>query len=226
MRVGMADVSVLCCVALVGGCASAPRAEPGIAVTVMSAPERATVSLHGRALGVTPVEVTLPSLADVLAIDATLTGSDVIETRVHVVGPTRATVLFRFGVEVGALARRLGLARVLVFDYAANATFDIDRDNLKEEFLPLLREQAAMLNRYFPGVEVYVCGHTDDTGTRQHNLELSLRRAQSVSAFLASCGVEPKRLVAQGFGEDYPVETNATPEGRAFNRRTEIMLPR
>ena len=207
------------------GCASSPPTAPTIAVSVRSSPEKAEVFLKGRLVGTTTVSLDVASLAQLLEITARIPGSELIETRVHVVTPQRAELSFRFGAEPGVLARRLGLTKVLIFDYASNATFDVDRYELKGDFLSLLRQQAAILNEYFPTIEVYVCGHTDDTGTAVHNLELSLKRAEVVSAFLASCGVEKRRMVVQGFGKDYPVEANSTEEGRALNRRTEIILP-
>ncbi len=213
-------------IVLAAACATAPPPATGIAVQATSSPEKATVFLRGRDLGATPAFFTVPALADVLEVSAALPGSEVIETRVRILSPTRAELLFRFGTEPGPLARKLGLTKILVFDNAATTMFDIDRAEIKDEFLPLLREQAAILNRYFPGIDAYVCGHTDDTGTSAHNLELSLQRAQAVSTFLASCEVDRTRLATQGFGEDFPVESNATIEGRALNRRTEIVLPR
>ncbi|MFI5167564.1 MAG: OmpA family protein [Thermoanaerobaculales bacterium] len=207
------------------GCATSPPAAPAITVSVRSSPEKAEVFLKGKPVGTTTVSLDVASLADLIEITARIPGSELIETRIRVETPQRAEISFRFGAEPGPLAKKLGLTKVLIFDYASNATFDIDRYELKEEFLSLLREQATILNQYFPTIEVYVCGHTDDTGTPAHNLELSLKRAQAVSAFLASRGVEQRRLVTQGFGKDYPVEANSTEEGRALNRRTEIILP-
>lgn len=226
MRIWFAVSIFFISIVLAVSCTTAPPAPLGIAVAVSSSPEKAAVFLHGKSLGTTPISFTVSALADVLEVSATLPNSEVVETRVRILSPTRAELLFRFGTEPGPLATRLGLTKILVFDNAATTMFDIDRAEIKADFLPLLREQAAILNRYFPGVDAYVCGHTDDTGTSAHNLQLSLQRAQAVTTFLASCNVRPARLVTQGFGEDYPVESNATSEGRALNRRTEIVLPR
>ena len=222
----VAVVLLLVPLALASGCATSPSpAPPPIAVTVRSLPEKAAVFLKGAPVGTTTVSLRVASLADLIEIDARMPGSELIETRIRMVTPQRAELLFRFGTEPGALAKRLGLTKMLIFDYASNATFDVDRYDLKEEFLSLLREQATILNDYFPAVDVYVCGHTDDTGTAAHNLELSHKRAQTVAAFLAGRGVEKRRMIIQGFGEDYPVEPNSTEEGRTLNRRTEIILP-
>jgi outer membrane protein OmpA-like peptidoglycan-associated protein len=73
-----------------------------------------------------------------------------------------------------------------------------------------------------PHIEVEVQGHTDDSGTREHNLELSQERAESVVAYLVEQGVEPERLTAKGYGPDEPIADNATKKGRAQNRRVEF----
>jgi len=69
-----------------------------------------------------------------------------------------------------------------------------------------------------------VQGHTDNTGTREHNLELSQKRAGSVVAYLVEKGVEAGRLEAKGYGPDVPIADNATPEGQEQNRRVEFKI--
>ena len=71
-------------------------------------------------------------------------------------------------------------------------------------------------------MEIY--GHTDSTASDAHNLDLSQRRAQSVGGILTASGVTPSRLVMVGRGESQPVATNDTQEGRAQNRRVEILI--
>ncbi len=79
------------------------------------------------------------------------------------------------------------------------------------------------LNRY-PNTRVEVIGHTDNTGSAAYNMDLSQRRAQAVAAVLRQGGVSTGRIVAYGRGEDQPVASNLTPEGRAQNRRVEIII--
>lgn len=69
-------------------------------------------------------------------------------------------------------------------------------------------------------------GHTDAQGADSFNEELSLRRAEQVRDFLVSRGVPPDRISVRGLGEYRPVASNSTPEGRANNRRVEIVLQR
>lgn len=79
------------------------------------------------------------------------------------------------------------------------------------------------LNRY-PNTRVEVIGHTDNTGSAAYNMDLSQRRAQAVAAVLRQGGVSTGRIVAYGRGEDQPVASNLTAEGRAQNRRVEIII--
>jgi outer membrane protein OmpA-like peptidoglycan-associated protein len=67
-------------------------------------------------------------------------------------------------------------------------------------------------------------GYTDSTGTAEENLRLSKDRAQAVADMLGDLGVEEKRIHVQGYGDQYPVEANATERGRALNRRVEIVI--
>ena len=86
-----------------------------------------------------------------------------------------------------------------------------------------LRTVAASLNRY-PDTTVNVIGHTDNTGEAAYNADLSQRRAQAVAAVLVGAGVAQGRIATIGRGEDVPVASNQTPEGRAQNRRVEIVI--
>lgn len=76
-----------------------------------------------------------------------------------------------------------------------------------------------------PERTIKIEGHTDSMGDEAYNLELSQRRAESVRAFLVQNGVEPKRIVARGYGETAPVATNETAAGRQQNRRVELVFP-
>ncbi|WEF23503.1 OmpA family protein [Paracoccus sp. S3-43] len=82
---------------------------------------------------------------------------------------------------------------------------------------------ARNLNQY-PNSRVQVVGHTDNTGSAAHNMDLSQRRAQSVASILTAAGVAPARLTATGQGFNQPVASNDTAAGRAQNRRVEILI--
>ena len=86
-----------------------------------------------------------------------------------------------------------------------------------------LRAIAGNLSSY-PASTVLVVGHTDDSGTNEYNLDLSERRANSVAWVLESSGVAPTRLEPQGLGETQPIAANITEEGKAQNRRVELII--
>ncbi|MDP2423308.1 MAG: OmpA family protein [Bacteroidales bacterium] len=75
-----------------------------------------------------------------------------------------------------------------------------------------------------PGLKIEIIGHTDNTGSREYNLNLSSKRAQAVHNHLIIYGIGQERLKYMGFGDIYPIDTNETPEGRARNRRTEFKI--
>lgn len=193
-------------------------------VQVSSDPGPAALALDGRPLGQTPLAFAVAGADDLLKLTATHPSGPVVEKRVRFLAMDRAEVSFTFGEGRSAMAKVLGLPRILVFDYGAGVTFDVNRAELKPDFLPLLARQADLLQRAFQGLEVHVCGHTDSTGGADHNLALSLARARAVSADLSQRGVEAPRLKVQGLGSAYPIAPNDTDAQRALNRRTEIIL--
>jgi len=107
--------------------------------------------------------------------------------------------------------------------------------NLKNVFFQsgsaLLQDQSkyelntlAALLKSNSNVKVELGGHTDSQGDDANNQVLSQKRAESVLNFLTVKGVSTSGLVARGYGEANPVETNETPEGRQANRRTELKI--
>jgi len=104
-------------------------------------------------------------------------------------------------------------------------------ENLFESGLPRLSEDApqrlgalAQTLRRYPESNVAVRGYTDSLGNARANLRLSEERASNVSGYLSSAGVDPNRLKALGFGEQFPVASNDTDDGREKNRRVEIEI--
>ncbi|MEO5622444.1 MAG: OmpA family protein [Dokdonella sp.] len=90
--------------------------------------------------------------------------------------------------------------------------------------IAILDQAIDALKRY-PEIKVELDGHTDSIGTDAYNQKLSERRAQIVSDYLTSHGIDSSRITAvKGFGETQPIDTNATKEGRARNRRTELKV--
>jgi outer membrane protein OmpA-like peptidoglycan-associated protein len=101
--------------------------------------------------------------------------------------------------------------------------FATDSAALQPTLVSDLRAVAASLQKY-PNSTVQVIGHTDNTGAAAYNQDLSQRRAGAVAAVLRDYGVPGGRIVAVGQGEDQPVASNLTPEGRQQNRRVEIII--
>lgn len=111
----------------------------------------------------------------------------------------------------------------LLLNMPSQVTFDVDSSAVKPEFRNTLNDVASTLVQY-ESTYIDVYGHTDSTGSDAYNQTLSERRAQSVSSYLTSRGVQSARLATRGFGESQPVASNTTEEGRAQNRRVEIRI--
>ncbi len=112
----------------------------------------------------------------------------------------------------------------LVLNMPSDVTFGVDRADIQPQFMRVLDGVATILNRY-PQTLVDVIGHADSTGDDNYNQVLSERRASSVAMFLTDRSrVLPGRLFVQGRGESQPTASNETAEGRAANRRVEIVL--
>ena len=196
-----------------------------LAVEVLSTPPQATITLKDRTLGLTPQSISVDTASDLLQLRAVIGESEAAEKRIRFLSPEKAEVHFLFGKNQSPLARTLGLSKVLVFDYGEGITFDVDQHELRPVFAALLERQAEMLMAHFTNLDIYVCGHTDSSGNLNHNLALSLARAQTVAESLAAKGVPRARMKVQGFGSAFPLASNDTVEGKALNRRTEIVLP-
>ena len=85
-------------------------------------------------------------------------------------------------------------------------------------------DKVVSLLRANPAMAIEIGGHTDNTGTAEHNLLLSGRRAEEVMKYLSSKGIGPERISHKGYGMDMPVASNESEEGRALNRRTEMKI--
>ena len=101
--------------------------------------------------------------------------------------------------------------------------FDTNKADLKAPARNALTNFATSL-RNDPNTNVQIFGHTDNTGTREVNERLSLKRANAVRDYLANSGVQTYRMETKGLAYDYPVADNSTAEGRAQNRRVEVYI--
>ena len=100
--------------------------------------------------------------------------------------------------------------------------FDFNKSNIRPDAIPILDEAAEILGKH-PDVTVDVNGYCDIIGGVAYNQRLSERRANAVAGYLEGKGIAPNRLVAHGYGKTQFVATNATAEGRAQNRRVELV---
>ena len=129
--------------------------------------------------------------------------------------------------EVGEMAQEVTAGDMLAAlnkdgRIALSIHFDTGKATIKPESQKIVAEIAALLKGN-PGLQVSIEGHTDNTGTPQGNKTLSDERAKAVVAAVVAQGVEASRLAAVGWGQDKPIADNATDEGRAKNRRVEVV---
>ena len=111
----------------------------------------------------------------------------------------------------------------IILNMPGNVTFQTNSADINAGFYQVLNSVALVLKEFDKTV-VDVAGHADSTGDEAKNLELSQRRASSVSSYLGAQGVSSQRLITVGYGETRPIASNDTPEGRTQNRRVEITL--
>ena len=103
------------------------------------------------------------------------------------------------------------------------AHFAFASDELSESGMANLETAVATLEKH-PSISVVCEGHTDSVGSEEYNMDLGQRRADSVCDFLVAQGVDASRVRAVSFGESDPQATNDTAEGRAENRRVEVVV--
>ncbi|MGA1181425.1 MAG: OmpA family protein [Marivivens sp.] len=125
--------------------------------------------------------------------------------------------------QMGSQVGIVNTGNQLIVTMPQDILFATDSASLTGSLRSDLYTLAASLNRY-PGSTVNVVGHTDNVGTAAYNQDLSERRARAVASVLSDGGVSPYRMVAFGRGEDQPIATNLTAEGRQQNRRVEIII--
>jgi len=121
----------------------------------------------------------------------------------------------------GAEVQRIGEGIKITFD--SGILFDIDKSDLRPVSQTNLAELAKILNKY-PDTNILIEGHTDNTGSDDHNMTLSKDRAQAVALYMATLDVKSARFSTAGYGETQPIVMNDTAEGRQKNRRVDIAV--
>ena len=122
------------------------------------------------------------------------------------------------GAAGGVTAPRPGTSEDFVVNVGDRVFFDFDKYNLKPEARDILQRQAAWLKKY-PSVTIDVEGHCDERGTREYNLALGERRANSSKNYLVALGVNPNRIKTISYGKERPAVTGSNDAAWAQNRR-------
>jgi outer membrane protein OmpA-like peptidoglycan-associated protein len=126
--------------------------------------------------------------------------------------------------ELARLASVKQEERGLVITLSGSVLFASDKSELLPAAQQRLSDVAKALNEGKPDAQIVVEGHTDAKGSPTNNLDLSARRAEAVRSYLVSQGVDQKRIRSQGLGLSRPIADNKSAEGRANNRRVEIVV--
>lgn len=121
----------------------------------------------------------------------------------------------------GATITRVGEGIKVTFD--SGILFDVDKAALRPQSMQNISELARILNKY-EDTDILVEGHTDATGSEEHNLQLSRSRAQSVGNYLSQVNVNSSRFTLMGYGETQAIADNETNDGRQANRRVELAI--
>ncbi len=121
----------------------------------------------------------------------------------------------------GARIERIGEGIKITFE--SGILFDVNSSQLRPVAKTNLEKLATILNKY-PDTDVLIEGHTDSTGSADYNMQLSIMRANSVGGYLTQQQVLGNRLKMMGYGENQPIQTNSTADGRQANRRVEIAV--
>lgn len=104
-----------------------------------------------------------------------------------------------------------------------NVYFDTDKATIKPESYKQLNELADLLKEK-KSMEIEIAGHTDNVGNEKYNQDLSKRRAESIKSYLVKKGANAQHIRAAGYGDQQPIASNATADGRAKNRRIEVRI--
>lgn len=123
----------------------------------------------------------------------------------------------------GAKVERVGEGIDVTFDKDAGIYFASNKSIINNDTKNTLAKLAAVLKKY-PETNLFVDGHTDSDGSEEHNVKLSLSRANAVANYLKSLGVPADRFTVKGEGEAFPIADNSTAVGKAKNRRVELAI--
>ncbi len=121
----------------------------------------------------------------------------------------------------GAEVTRVGEGINVTFNEDAGVYFDTNKSNVKGTSAQTLQKMAGIFKEY-PKTVILVEGHTDSAGPEDYNMNLSRQRAESVTNYLISQGIDANRFTTKWYGENQPKADNSTAEGKSQNRRVEL----
>jgi len=121
----------------------------------------------------------------------------------------------------GVSVKRTGNKLELIMP--GNLTFNTNSSNINSDFYEVLDSVSKVMKEYNK-TDIFISGHTDNTGKDSYNMTLSEKRADSVAKYLKSRMVQAERITTQGFGSKFPLSSNSTSQGRENNRRVEIEI--
>lgn len=116
---------------------------------------------------------------------------------------------------------RLSTDRIEILE---SILFFVAEARIRPESFKILDQVATVMEQHPEILRIRIEGHTDSQGAATYNQDLSERRALAVRTYLIERGISPGRLLARGYGEDYPIAPNGSEEGRALNRRVDFMI--
>lgn len=208
--------------ALLAGCAgpeprpSAAAATPAQAASAMATPASTTATARGAAW-VSGSQAKDDQRRAALAAGSLLLTADSVGYYMDVQEARLQEQLAGSGAQIARVGDDLKIS------LPGTAMFAADRADLEPRVHATLDSIGAVLQKFDKTI-VEIAGHTDADGTPEHNQSLSERRAAAVAGYLQGRGVARARIMAVGVGEAHPVASNASADGRARNRRVELIL--
>jgi OmpA-OmpF porin, OOP family len=136
----------------------------------------------------------------------------------HTTPPTYTNFRVAAGGSMNMVGQKFTDAKIVTY----GINFDIDKSTLRPESMGTFNQIKRIMTDN-PELAFEVGGHTDNTGSAPHNLTLSQQRAEAVKTQLVAMGIDASRLTTKGYGDTKPIASNATPEGKANNRRVEFV---
>jgi len=150
-------------------------------------------------------------------------GSKITSVQVGGIGSTETPIVFKnFRIAAGGNMNMIGKKFTESKIVTHGINFDVDKATIRPEGMGTLNMIVGVMKDN-PELKFEIDGHTDNSGTAAHNLELSQQRADAVRTQLVSMGIDGSRLTTKAFGDTKPISDNNTPEGKANNRRIEFV---